>query len=34
MNAGFDELYTPTPEHAMLREMVAAFTKEEVEAQA
>ncbi len=28
------DLYNPTPEHAMIRETVAAFTKEEVESQA
>jgi len=28
------DLYNPTPEHAMIRETVAAFTKEEVEPQA
>ncbi len=28
------DLYNPTPEHAMLRESVAAFTKEEIEPQA
>lgn len=34
MNAGFAELYDPTPEHHLLREMVADFVKTEVEPQA
>lgn len=34
MNAGFDELYIPTAEHGMLRDMVADFVKNEVEPQA
>lgn len=34
MHAGFHELYDPTPEHTMLREMVAEFVRTEVEPQA
>jgi isovaleryl-CoA dehydrogenase len=32
--AEMDRLYNPTPEHLMLREMVASFTRDEVEPQA
>lgn len=34
MQIGPDELFNPTPEHRMLREMVADFTRNEVEPQA
>ncbi len=34
MNAGYTDLFDPTPEHHLLRELVADFTRTEVEPQA